>query len=240
MFTCDACGGYGAAFVYNCYSCRFDLHVKCAALAKSVKREEHQHPLQLVFSFPRRKGNKSVKKEEDEEKAKDREKEEEDNGQEEEKDCLCGEEGKEENVEDDNEKEKEAKVEDNKKVEEDYLSSEEEKEEDNEKEEEEDSLCGICGSGFIDGYWAYFCKDCDYGVHLECATAEADDDDDDDNEEEEEEGSTDVDFDSDVAENLKRIAVQQMMSNNQHARMIRMQQRTMMNNTRRGLFQFRL
>ncbi|PON81169.1 C1-like DC1 containing protein [Trema orientale] len=179
MFSCDACGGYGTAFVYNCYACRFDLHVQCAALADSVKRDDHQHPLHLVFSLPQRKGKEDEKEDE-----------------------------------------------------------EDEKEEDNEQEEKEDYLCGVCGSGFIEGYWAYFCKECDYGVHLECATAEADDDDH-NNEEEEEEGSKDVDLDSVVAENLKGIAVQQMMLNNQRARMIRKQQATMMNNTR-SLFRFHL
>ncbi|EXB77335.1 hypothetical protein L484_010161 [Morus notabilis] len=49
-FTCKACAGSGTAFIYSCTACRFDLHVSCIALAESVRRVDHEHPLELVFS----------------------------------------------------------------------------------------------------------------------------------------------------------------------------------------------
>ncbi|GMN55354.1 hypothetical protein TIFTF001_024474 [Ficus carica] len=49
-FSCRACAGSGTAFIYSCTACRIDLHVSCSALAESVKRADHEHPLELVFS----------------------------------------------------------------------------------------------------------------------------------------------------------------------------------------------
>ncbi|KAL9175674.1 hypothetical protein ABFS82_02G126900 [Erythranthe guttata] len=50
-FTCDACGESGHGFTYHCGSCKFDLHVECAALPETENRPDHQHPLILVGGF---------------------------------------------------------------------------------------------------------------------------------------------------------------------------------------------
>ncbi|XP_047320862.1 uncharacterized protein LOC124924923 [Impatiens glandulifera] len=51
-FTCNACLKTGNSFLYHCSSCSFDLHVNCAFLKDSVKRDDHEHPLSLLFSSP--------------------------------------------------------------------------------------------------------------------------------------------------------------------------------------------
>lgn len=56
-FTCNACGNSGHAFTYHCASCKYDLHVECASLPETEVREDHQHPLVLVYSFQ---SNKAV------------------------------------------------------------------------------------------------------------------------------------------------------------------------------------
>lgn len=48
-FTCHACLYYSHAFVHHCAACQFDLHVGCASLSETVKRDHHQHPLVLSF-----------------------------------------------------------------------------------------------------------------------------------------------------------------------------------------------
>lgn len=51
-FTCDACGDSGHAFTYHCATCKFDLHVECASFPEFEGREDHKHPLVLVYDIP--------------------------------------------------------------------------------------------------------------------------------------------------------------------------------------------
>ncbi|KAG2309625.1 hypothetical protein Bca52824_029373 [Brassica carinata] len=51
-YTCDACGQYGSGFTYNCSECQYDLHVGCAFIPETVEREDHDHPLTLVYNTP--------------------------------------------------------------------------------------------------------------------------------------------------------------------------------------------
>ncbi|KAI5647702.1 hypothetical protein M9H77_33707 [Catharanthus roseus] len=51
-FACNACLKMGSAFVYNCSTCDFDLHIECASLPDSIKRPDHKHPLMLFYSSP--------------------------------------------------------------------------------------------------------------------------------------------------------------------------------------------
>ncbi|PKI50592.1 uncharacterized protein LOC116210886 [Punica granatum] len=51
-FICNACGETSSAFTYHCSPCTYDLHVACAHLPMSVKREDHPHPLTLLFPSP--------------------------------------------------------------------------------------------------------------------------------------------------------------------------------------------
>ncbi|KAL2234238.1 uncharacterized protein LOC105168581 [Sesamum indicum] len=51
-FTCDACGHSGHAFTYHCGTCKFDLHVECAALPEVENRRDHEHPLVLSCGSP--------------------------------------------------------------------------------------------------------------------------------------------------------------------------------------------
>ncbi|XP_015872479.3 protein VACUOLELESS GAMETOPHYTES-like [Ziziphus jujuba] len=53
FFFCNACDGSGSSFTYHCKACDFDLHVHCSSLPDNVTRHDHQHPLGLVFSFPK-------------------------------------------------------------------------------------------------------------------------------------------------------------------------------------------
>lgn len=48
-FICNACGETSSAFTYHCSLCTYDLHVGCAHLPYSVKRDDHPHPLNLLF-----------------------------------------------------------------------------------------------------------------------------------------------------------------------------------------------
>eukprot|EP00261_Vitis_vinifera_P038429 XP_019079672.1 PREDICTED: uncharacterized protein LOC100244183 [Vitis vinifera] len=41
------------------------------------------------------------------------------------------------------------------------------------KEEGNTFICDVCHGNVPDGCWIYYCKSCDYGTHLGCATAEA-------------------------------------------------------------------
>ncbi|KAM7512288.1 hypothetical protein LguiB_011163 [Lonicera macranthoides] len=54
-FTCDACLRVGSSFAYQCKTCKFDLHVNCASLPKTVKRGDHEHKLVLLYSSPYKK-----------------------------------------------------------------------------------------------------------------------------------------------------------------------------------------
>ncbi|XP_059654312.1 uncharacterized protein LOC132301036 [Cornus florida] len=49
-FTCNACLQNGSAFTYHCSTCKFDLHVECSSLHETVKREDHEHTLTLLYS----------------------------------------------------------------------------------------------------------------------------------------------------------------------------------------------
>lgn len=51
-FCCNACCENGKGFVYNCLVCKYDLHVDCASLPASVKRDDHDHPLRLLYTDP--------------------------------------------------------------------------------------------------------------------------------------------------------------------------------------------
>ncbi|CAI9764946.1 unnamed protein product [Fraxinus pennsylvanica] len=49
-FRCDACGNSGHGFTFHCKTCKFDLHVACASLPEIEHREDHEHPLSLLYS----------------------------------------------------------------------------------------------------------------------------------------------------------------------------------------------
>ncbi|KAI3719164.1 hypothetical protein L6452_20058 [Arctium lappa] len=51
-FTCNACFKDGTGFTYHCSICEHDLHVKCANLKETVKREDHEHMLKLSYKCP--------------------------------------------------------------------------------------------------------------------------------------------------------------------------------------------
>ncbi|EOA28314.1 hypothetical protein CARUB_v10024514mg [Capsella rubella] len=51
-YTCDACGEYGSGFTYHCSACQYDVHVGCAFIPENVKREDHEHPLTLLYNTP--------------------------------------------------------------------------------------------------------------------------------------------------------------------------------------------
>ncbi|CAH8265932.1 unnamed protein product [Arabidopsis lyrata] len=51
-YTCDACGEYGSGFTYNCSECQYDVHVGCAFIPETVEREDHEHPLTLLYNTP--------------------------------------------------------------------------------------------------------------------------------------------------------------------------------------------
>lgn len=52
QYACNACLQPGAAFVYNCEKCSFDLHVECVSLPESIIRPDHKHPLKLFYANP--------------------------------------------------------------------------------------------------------------------------------------------------------------------------------------------
>ncbi|KAI3796703.1 hypothetical protein L1987_39382 [Smallanthus sonchifolius] len=43
--------GY-SCFTYHCSVCEFDLHIQCASLLETFKREDHEHELKLLYSCP--------------------------------------------------------------------------------------------------------------------------------------------------------------------------------------------
>ncbi|KAB2064161.1 hypothetical protein ES319_A09G001700v1 [Gossypium barbadense] len=51
FFICDACNDYGTGFDYHCSLCKFNLHVGCSRLPKTVNHMDHQHLLTLYYSF---------------------------------------------------------------------------------------------------------------------------------------------------------------------------------------------
>ncbi|KAK6238373.1 hypothetical protein QUC31_003842 [Theobroma cacao] len=51
IFICNACHDYGTGFDYHCSTCKFDLHVGCAKLPKTINHKDHQHLLTLYYSF---------------------------------------------------------------------------------------------------------------------------------------------------------------------------------------------
>ncbi|KAF3498559.1 hypothetical protein DY000_02053986 [Brassica cretica] len=51
-YECDACGEYGSGFTYNCSVCKYDVHVGCAFIPETVDREDHKHPLTLLYKIP--------------------------------------------------------------------------------------------------------------------------------------------------------------------------------------------
>ncbi|XP_071709055.1 uncharacterized protein [Rutidosis leptorrhynchoides] len=51
-FICSACFEVGSGFTYHCSICEFDLHVKCANLKETVKRDDHDHELKLFYECP--------------------------------------------------------------------------------------------------------------------------------------------------------------------------------------------
>lgn len=52
IFSCDACGEHGSGFAYHCSNCQYDVHVGCAFVPETVKREDHEHPLTLLYNTP--------------------------------------------------------------------------------------------------------------------------------------------------------------------------------------------
>ncbi|CAN8286499.1 unnamed protein product [Cochlearia groenlandica] len=55
-YGCDACGEDGTNFVYNCSTCKYDVHVGCVSMPETMKHEEHAHTLTLLYSSPLEKG----------------------------------------------------------------------------------------------------------------------------------------------------------------------------------------
>ncbi|CAH2058028.1 unnamed protein product [Thlaspi arvense] len=51
-YGCDGCGQYGSGFTYHCSECQYDVHVGCAFIPETVVREDHQHPLTLLYNTP--------------------------------------------------------------------------------------------------------------------------------------------------------------------------------------------
>ncbi|KAL8228031.1 hypothetical protein R6Q57_015615 [Mikania cordata] len=51
-FTCNACFSDGTGFTYHCSICKFDLHVQCVSLPETMKRDDHEHMLKLLYSCP--------------------------------------------------------------------------------------------------------------------------------------------------------------------------------------------
>ncbi|CDY17853.1 BnaC04g03660D [Brassica napus] len=49
VYTCNACDQYGSGFTYHCSNCKYNLHVGCASLPETVEREDHEHPLILLY-----------------------------------------------------------------------------------------------------------------------------------------------------------------------------------------------
>ncbi|CAA7050584.1 unnamed protein product [Microthlaspi erraticum] len=49
VYTCAACDQYGSGFTYHCSSCNYNLHVGCALLPETIDREDHEHPLTLLY-----------------------------------------------------------------------------------------------------------------------------------------------------------------------------------------------
>ncbi|XP_010544531.1 PREDICTED: uncharacterized protein LOC104817156 [Tarenaya hassleriana] len=52
IYTCDACGEYGTGFTYSCSECQFDVHVGCVSLPETMERDDHEHPLTLLYCSP--------------------------------------------------------------------------------------------------------------------------------------------------------------------------------------------
>ncbi|XP_076956775.1 uncharacterized protein LOC143632069 [Bidens hawaiensis] len=88
-FTCNACFKDGMGFNYHCSICEHDLHVKCANLTETVKRDDHEHVLKLFYECP-----------------------------------LMG--------------------------------------------EEYTFFCDVCNRVVHRDHWTYYCKECDFGTHLDC------------------------------------------------------------------------
>ncbi|THG15523.1 hypothetical protein TEA_012044 [Camellia sinensis var. sinensis] len=61
-FTRNACREIGTGFTYHYKDCKFDLHVKCATLLETVKREDHEHLLTLFYSSPYKKSEEDSAK----------------------------------------------------------------------------------------------------------------------------------------------------------------------------------
>ncbi|KAL8228034.1 hypothetical protein R6Q57_015618 [Mikania cordata] len=88
--TCNACfKDIGNGFNYHCSICEHDLHVKCANLKETVKRDDHEHALKLCYECP-----------------------------------LMG--------------------------------------------DEYTFLCDVCNRVVHRDHWTYYCKECDFGTHLDC------------------------------------------------------------------------
>ncbi|GAA0183861.1 hypothetical protein LIER_31202 [Lithospermum erythrorhizon] len=51
-FNCDACGFRGNGSCYNCSSCDFDIHLRCANLPMYLHVNEHHHALKLFLTSP--------------------------------------------------------------------------------------------------------------------------------------------------------------------------------------------
>ena len=49
VYTCNACDQYGSGFTYHCSNCKYNLHVGCASLPETILREDHEHPLTLLY-----------------------------------------------------------------------------------------------------------------------------------------------------------------------------------------------
>ncbi|XP_010442014.1 PREDICTED: uncharacterized protein LOC104725107 [Camelina sativa] len=52
VYTCDACDQYGSGFTYHCSNCNYNLHVGCTFIPETIDREDHEHPLTLLYCTP--------------------------------------------------------------------------------------------------------------------------------------------------------------------------------------------
>ncbi|KAL8062155.1 hypothetical protein ABFS82_02G127700 [Erythranthe guttata] len=94
--SCSACSDAVTGFAFQCDSCDYKMHVKCALLPETVECRAHEHKhLDLYYST--------------------------------------------------------SKI----------------------RYEEYSNVfsCDVCDGDVAEGYWTYYCKECDFGAHLDCATA---------------------------------------------------------------------
>ena len=48
---CEICKEHHWEYIYRCYRCDFNLHVKCASLSPTLEAEFHDHPLTSIWKW---------------------------------------------------------------------------------------------------------------------------------------------------------------------------------------------